>query len=157
MSYGACPCYSKNKALNRCILSVELLFFASYGHILGLVSSSVQEMPTACVSFRGEYWVSIPTHVCLYRVTSHVKAMEDAVEIGLRAAFNEAGFNSFSKVLPGLKLRGKHLLTSHGTKLIAYMHYSQPGNRLRRITLLISSMSSSKRLLSGIMCMIARI
>ena len=56
--------------------------------------------------------MSTPTHVCFYRVTSHVKAMEDAVEIGLRSAFNEVGFNSFSKVLPGLKLRGEHLSTS---------------------------------------------
>ena len=43
----------------------------------------------------------------LYRVTSHSKAMEDAVEIGLRSAFNEVGFASFGKVLPGLKLRGE--------------------------------------------------
>ena len=59
--------------------------------------------------------MTIPTHVRLYRVTPHAKAMEDAVEIGLRSAFNEVGFASFSKVIPGLKLRGKHLPTSYGT------------------------------------------
>ena len=90
-----------------------MLFFASYGHILGIIPPPVQKMPPRCVSFRGEYWMSIPTRVCFYRVTSHVKAMEDAVEIGLRAAFNQAGFTSFGKVLPGLKLKCKHLPTSH--------------------------------------------
>ena len=49
----------------------------------------------------------------LPRVTSHVKAMEDAVEMGLRSAFNDAGFTSFSKVLPGLKLKGEQLQTSY--------------------------------------------
>ena len=53
--------------------------------------------------------MSISTHVRLYRVTPHAKAMEDAVEIGLRSAFNEVGFASFNKVLPGLKLKGEHL------------------------------------------------
>jgi len=53
--------------------------------------------------------VLVPTDVWFYSVTSHVKAMEDAVEIGLRSAFNEVGFTSFGKVLPGLKLRGEHL------------------------------------------------
>ena len=37
--------------------------------------------------------------------------MEDAVEIGLRAAFNEVGFTSFGRVLSGLKLRGEHPYT----------------------------------------------
>lgn len=42
--------------------------------------------------------------------------MEDAVEIGLRSAFNEAGFVSFSRVLPGLKLRaGKQALIYYFT------------------------------------------
>ena len=65
--------------------------------------------------------MSAPTYTRFSRVTSHVKAMEDAVEIGLRSAFNEVGFTSFGKVLPGLKLRGGYLSTLHGFKLIAYI------------------------------------
>jgi len=64
--------------------------------------------------------MSIPTHVRLYRVTPQAKAMEDAVEIGLRSAFNEVGFASFNKVLPGLKLKGEHLWTSYGVRGIPY-------------------------------------
>lgn len=55
-----------------------------------------------------------------YRVTPHAKAMEDAVEMGLRSAFNEIGFASFGKVLPGLRLRGVFFQTSHRAKLTAY-------------------------------------
>jgi len=110
MSCGACPCHSK-KVLNHCILGVELLFFAGYGRILDFIPSSVQKMPPRGVSFHREYCISITTHVFLYRVTSHVKAMEDAVEIGLRGAFNDVGFTSFGKVLPGLKLKGERLST----------------------------------------------
>jgi hypothetical protein len=50
--------------------------------------------------------------------------MEDAVEVGLRSAFNEAGFTSFGKVLPGIKLRGEHSGTSRGVRWIAYMCHS---------------------------------
>lgn len=55
--------------------------------------------------------MSTPAYVENYRVTSHTKAMEDAVEIGLRSAFNEVGFTSFARVLFGLKLRGEHSYT----------------------------------------------
>ena len=46
--------------------------------------------------------------------------MEDAVEIGLRSAFNEAGFTSFSNVLAGFKLKGMYLPSSHRVKLTTY-------------------------------------
>ncbi|KAF9642720.1 hypothetical protein BDM02DRAFT_3152142 [Thelephora ganbajun] len=74
-----------------------------------------------CYSSRATdvYWVSYRRlcKKCIPEVvTSHVKAMEDAVEIGLRSAFNEVGFTSFSKVLPGLKLRaGKQALPYYFT------------------------------------------
>lgn len=55
-----------------------------------------------------------------YRVTPHAKAVEDAVEMGLRSAFNEIGFALFGRVLPGLKLKGMFLPASHRVKLIAY-------------------------------------
>src|ERR1700744_4413970 len=90
-------------------------------------------------------------YMYFYRVTSHPKAMEDAVEIGLRSAFNEVGFTSFSKALPGLKLRGEHLSPSCGAWLIAYMRLSQPGNRLYPITSPTSFTNSLRRLLRGIM------
>jgi len=109
MSCSASPYYPK--VLNRRILGAELLFLAGYGHILGFIPSSVQKMPPRGVGFYGEYCISINTHISLCRVTSHVKAMEDAVEIGLRAAFNDVGFTSFGKVLPGLKLKGERLST----------------------------------------------
>ena len=92
-----------------------------------------------------------------YRVTSHVKAMEDAVEIGLRSAFNDVKFTSFSKVLPGLKLKGEHLSISHRTRLIAYLAHTQPENRPYRITLPMNSAISSKPLLNGIPRTITRI
>lgn len=98
----------------------------------------------------------VPTDVWFYSVTSHVKAMEDAVEIGLRSAFNEVGFTSFGKVLPGLKLRGEHLSTSYGVRLIVYMHHFQPGNRPYPTISPTNSTNSSKRLLGGIMGTIAR-
>jgi len=90
-------------------LGAVLLFFASYGHLLGLLPSTLQEVPSTDVGVCWEWRMSISTHVRLYRVTPHAKAMEDAVEIGLRSAFNEVGFASFNKVLPGLKLKGEHL------------------------------------------------
>lgn len=65
-------------------------------------------MPSTGVSARGVEDVDCHS-LYPYRVTSHVKAMEDAVEIGLRSAFNEVGLASFGKVLPGMKLRGKRL------------------------------------------------
>ena len=68
----------------------------------------MQKVSSAGVGICGGWKKSILTHIRLYRVTSHSKAMEDAVEIGLRSAFNEVGFASFGKVLPGLKLRGEH-------------------------------------------------
>jgi hypothetical protein len=71
-------------------------------------------MPSRDVGYRGEKGAPVPTHVYFFRVTSHVKAMEDAVELGLRSAFNEANFNSFSRVLPSLKLRGECLQASWG-------------------------------------------
>lgn len=46
--------------------------------------------------------------------------MEDAVEIGLRSAFNGVGFTSFGKVLPGLKLKGEQSPTSYGPRLTAF-------------------------------------
>ena len=49
--------------------------------------------------------------------------MEDAVELGLRSAFSEVGFTSFSKVLPGLKLRGELSQTLCAVRRIAYMHH----------------------------------
>lgn len=64
--------------------------------------------------------MSVPTHGWFSRVTSHIKAMEDAVEIGLRSAFNGVGFTSFGKVLPGLKLKGEQLPTSYGPRLTAF-------------------------------------
>ena len=108
MSYGACLYYLK-KVLSHSILGLELLLFAGHRYILDFIPSSVQKVPPRGVSFHGEYRISITTHVFLYRVTSHVKAMEDAVEIGLRAAFNDVEFTSFGEVLPGLKLKGERL------------------------------------------------
>lgn len=98
----------------------------------------------------------IPTHVYSYRVTSQTKAMEDAVEIGLRSAFNEVEFTSFSKVLPGFKLRGEHSRISYGLSWSSYMRRSQPGNRLCRTTSPTNSTNSSKRPSRGIAHTIAR-
>jgi len=69
----------------------------------------VQKVSSAGVGICRVWKQSILTHVRFYRVTSHTKAMEDAVEIGLRSAFNEVGFTSFGKVLSGLKLKGERL------------------------------------------------
>lgn len=58
-----------------------------------------------------------------YRVTPQTKAMEDAVEIGLRSPFNEAGFISFDRVLFGLKLRGEHFYAPRIIWRVVYMHF----------------------------------
>lgn len=60
-----------------------------------------------CRSPRGVEGANFCSRV-IYRVTSQTKAMEDAVEIGLRSAFNEVGFTSFNRVLSGVKLKGEH-------------------------------------------------
>jgi len=91
-------------------------------------------MSSRGVGVGGEHKMSIPTHLCSYSVTSHAKAMEDAVEIGLRAAFNEVGFSSFSKVLPGLKLKGEHLWISCGIKQVS--HPTTPSRKTGFIVLL---------------------
>ena len=97
-----------------------------------------------------------PSHTHFYRVTSHAKAMEDAVEIGLRSAFNEVGFASFGKVLPGLKLRGEHPQASHGIGRVTYLHHLQQENRLYRTTSPMNSTNSSRRLSVGTMLTLAR-
>ena len=89
-------------------LGVALLFIAGHGHLLDFIPQALQKMPSANVGIRRGQRTLIPIHMCFFRVTSHVKAMEDAVEKGLRSAFNEVGFTSFGKVLPGLKLKGEH-------------------------------------------------
>lgn len=99
---------SKDEILKRHLLCVALSFFAGYRCLLGFVSSVVQKVPSRGVGSHEVQRAPSLTHVRFYRVTSQNKAMEDAVEIGLRSAFNEVNFTSFNKVLPWLKLRGEH-------------------------------------------------